>query len=85
MSDNPACNLTPDETLDLSGVPCPRNVARALVRLEGLDGGAVLEIIVDDGEPVENVGDGVRAEGHEVLSREKAGARWRLLVRRANE
>jgi TusA-related sulfurtransferase len=73
-----------DETLDLTGVPCPNNVARALVRLEGLASGAVLAILVDDGEPATNVADGVVADGHELLAREPVGRQWRLLVRRAN-
>jgi tRNA 2-thiouridine synthesizing protein A len=48
-------NEIPDEILDLKGVPCPQNTAKAMVKLSGMDPGEILEIIVDDGEPRENV------------------------------
>ena len=56
----------PDETLDLSGVPCPQNTARALLTLEWMDPGEILEVTVDDGEPKENVPPGLEAEGHTI-------------------
>lgn len=43
------------EVLDLTGVPCPRNTAQALMKLEMLDAGGELDIVVDDGEPVSNM------------------------------
>jgi TusA-related sulfurtransferase len=71
----------PDDRLDLRGVKCPANSARALVRLEGLDAGAVLEIVLDDGEPVETVPAALADEGHVVIDRRRDGATWTLLVR----
>jgi tRNA 2-thiouridine synthesizing protein A len=71
-----------DETLDLSGVPCPANSARALIALEGMADGRVLLVVVDDGEPVRNVPPSLEEEGHAVVRREKAGGRWRLWVRK---
>ena len=47
--------MKPDEILNLKGVPCPRNSAIAILKIAGMDTGALLEIIVDDGEPIENV------------------------------
>ena len=44
-----------EETLDLIGIPCPQNTARALLRLELLDAGEHLNIWVDDGEPYQNL------------------------------
>ncbi|MDD5309271.1 MAG: sulfurtransferase TusA family protein [Deltaproteobacteria bacterium] len=70
------------ETLDLSGVPCPANAARALLRLEGMDPGSLLRIIVDDGEPVLNVPPALEQEGHALLSKEPDAGRWVLLLRR---
>ena len=74
----------PNETLDLSGVPCPQNAARALLRIEGMDPGSVLAVILDDGEPIRNVPPALEAEGHQELSRAQEQGRWRLVVRRGD-
>ncbi|MBM4390943.1 MAG: sulfurtransferase TusA family protein [Deltaproteobacteria bacterium] len=74
--------LDADEILDLTGVPCPRNSARALLRLEMMDGGQILRVTVDDGEPIENVPGSLEAEGHTIAEREQlADSRWVLSVR----
>lgn len=72
----------PAERLDLTGVPCPANTARALLTIEWMDEGEVLEVLVDDGEPIENVPPSLVAEGHTVLGQERVGAGWRVLVRK---
>jgi TusA-related sulfurtransferase len=74
--------LEPDEILDLSGVPCPKNSARALLKLEIMSSGEILQVIVDDGEPIENVPSSLEVEGHTVEEREqRADTRWVLSVR----
>ncbi len=70
------------ERLDLEGVPCPHNTARAATTLLMMDEGEVLELFVDDGEPIANVPDSLEFEGHTVLLKERVGSVWRLLVRR---
>jgi TusA-related sulfurtransferase len=72
------------ETLDLSGVPCPQNAARALLRIEGLEPGAVLAVLLDDGEPIRNVPPALEAEGHKELSRTREKKGWRLVMRRGD-
>jgi TusA-related sulfurtransferase len=47
--------LEAKEIFDLRGVPCPQNSAKALIKLGGMDKDEILEIIIDDGEPYENV------------------------------
>jgi len=71
-------------TLDLSGVPCPQNSARALLHLDGLEPGAELVVILDDGLPIRNVPPALAAEGHQELSREQVAGRWRLRVKRGS-
>jgi len=74
--------IEPDETLDLTGVPCPRNSARALLRLEIMSSGEVLRVIIDDGEPIANVPASLEVEGHTVAEREQLpDTRWVLSVR----
>lgn len=71
-----------DERIDLSGVPCPANVARLLLRLEAMDQGTPLEVIVDDGEPAKNVRDALLQDGHTILKDVKNGASWNIRVRK---
>jgi len=68
--------------LDLAGVPCPRNAARAILRLETLDPGDLLDVILDVGEPAANVPPALEAEGHAVVSSTPRDGRWILRVRR---
>ena len=69
-------------TVDVTGVPCPANAARVLLRLEGLDSGEFLEARVDDGEPVERLAHALEEDGHAVVLRERAAPGWRLVIRR---
>lgn len=73
-----------DETLDLKGVPCPQNSAKALIQLETMSSGEVLEIIIDDGEPFDNVPASIEDEDDdykiEKLERDEQGL-WHLFVR----
>lgn len=74
--------LDADEILDLTGVPCPRNSARALLRIEMMDGGQVIRLTIDDGEPIENVPGSLEVEGHTVVERvQLPDSRWVLSVR----
>jgi TusA-related sulfurtransferase len=73
------------DRLDLSGVPCPQNTARALLKLELLEGGDEMEIIVDDGEPVSNMLAAFAIEPTlSVVEKQQPGGRgaWRVLVRK---
>jgi TusA-related sulfurtransferase len=74
--------LDADEILDLTGVPCPRNSARALLRIEMMDSGQVIRLTIDDGEPIANVPESLEVEGHRVEEREQLpDTRWVLSVR----
>ena len=72
----------PVARLDLTGVPCPHNSSRAIVELEVMDEGEVLEIVIDDGEPLRNVPVTLEQETHEILDTRRVGDQWHLLVRR---
>jgi tRNA 2-thiouridine synthesizing protein A len=53
-------------TLDLTGVLCPMNWVRARLELERMSPGETLELILDDGEPIDSVPRSAREEGHAV-------------------
>ncbi len=73
------------ETLDLTGIPCPQNTARALMALELLDPGQALELLIDDGEPHANVPESLEIEGHTIALLERQGPGWRIIAARGGE
>ncbi|OHD70752.1 MAG: preprotein translocase subunit TatB [Spirochaetes bacterium RBG_16_49_21] len=75
--------LTPDRTLDLRTVLCPINFVRAKLTLEEMTSGQVLEVILDDGEPMRNVPRSIKSEGHTIINVLKLpDDSYRLLIRK---
>lgn len=68
--------------LDLRGVACPMNFVRAKIELEQIEIGQVLEILLDDGEPVRNVPASFADQGQEVLSITREDSHFRVGVRK---
>ncbi len=74
-----------DKEVDLRGVKCPMNFVHAKIALEELEKGGILEVILDEGEPIDNVPASFRSQGQEVISikREDENA-YRVSVRRVS-
>ena len=69
---------------DYRGVACPMNFVKTKLVLETMDLGQQLEILLDDGEPIQNVPNSVKLEGHKVLEQEKqADGHWKVLIQKA--
>lgn len=66
--------------LDLIGVQCPLNWARAKVRLAELTRRETLELIVDDERAVRDIPRAAEAEGHCIVNVRRDGAYWRILI-----
>lgn len=75
--------VKPDERLNLEGVACPLNFVKTKLKLEEMGPGKVLEVILDDGEPVKNVPRAVKEEGHRILGIERLKNKWKLSVRKS--
>lgn len=72
-----------DETLDLRGVICPINFVKTKLKLEEMAVGQVLEVTLDDGEPMRNVPRSVKAEGHKIIRVEKQPDNtYKILIRK---
>ncbi|PIP20198.1 MAG: preprotein translocase subunit TatB [Candidatus Omnitrophica bacterium CG23_combo_of_CG06-09_8_20_14_all_40_11] len=71
-----------DQHLDLKGVPCPLNFVKTKLTLEGMAAGSILEVLLDDGEPIANVTASVKEEGHQILKVEQIKNYWRLVVKK---
>jgi len=63
-------------------VPCPLNFVKTKLKLETMGTGEVLEVELDDGEPITNVTASVKEEGHQILKVEKADEYWKLLIKK---
>ena len=70
------------DSMDLKGVACPFNYVQAKIRLETMDLGQLLEITIDDGEPIENVPVSLTNDGHEIVDTKKVGKHYRLTIRK---
>ncbi|MEE9191245.1 MAG: sulfurtransferase TusA family protein [Candidatus Aerophobetes bacterium] len=67
-------------TLDLRGEICPYNFVKTKLKLEEMQSGQILEVILDPGEPIKNVPRSVKEEGHRILRVEKTGSTFRLII-----
>ena len=56
-----------DDTVDITDVNCPVTFVKTKVALEELDDGQILQVHLNDGEPVQNVPRSIKEEGHQVL------------------
>ena len=74
--------VRPDAELDLRGVICPYNFVKTKLKLETMEQGQILSVILDAGDPIRNVPMSVSNEGHEVLSQEPLDASYRVMIRR---
>ncbi len=72
----------PDAALDLSGVKCPINFVKTKLKLEDMETGQLLEVIVDDGEPIRSVPKSLKDEGHKILKVDDLEGRFKLLIRK---
>ncbi|MFB6275999.1 MAG: sulfurtransferase TusA family protein [Halothece sp.] len=73
----------PDAQLDLRGTPCPINFVRTKLRLEQMEEGALLEVWLDPGEPIEQVPDSLKMEGYPIEALEERDNFFALQVRRS--
>lgn len=73
----------PDRKKDLRGVLCPMNFVRTKLELAAMQSGQLLEILLDDGKPIENVPGSVKLEGHQVLSQvQNPEGHWTVLIKK---
>ncbi len=82
VADEPASEVIEDVVLlDLSGVACPMNFVKTKIKLSMLPIGAQLDVILDDGEPIENVPLSLEEQGQKVHAKEKiSDTQWKIRV-----
>ena len=74
--------ISPDVKKDFRGVMCPMNFVKTKIALTPMQSRQILEILLDDGAPIENVPGSVKNEGHTILSTEKVENYWKVLIKK---
>lgn len=75
-----------NDKVDITDVVCPTTFVKAKIALEELDDGEILEIRLNDGEPVQNVPRSIKEEGHKVLKLSENGyGTYNLIVQKVGE
>ncbi len=67
---------------DFRGVGCPMNFVKTKLVLDTLKSGDKLRIFLDDGEPIENVPNSVKLEGHAILEQTQVASYWSVLIQK---
>ena len=73
-----------NEKIDLRGVLCPINFVKTKLKLEMMENGQVLEVTLDDGEPMRSVPRSVKEEGHKVIKVEQFDDGYKIFVKKAD-
>jgi tRNA 2-thiouridine synthesizing protein A len=68
------------ETLDLRGIRCPLSWARARVRLETMQRGVELDLLVDDTQGATDIPRAAEAIGHLVANVTEENGCWRITI-----
>ena len=69
------------KTLDLRNISCPQNSSKALVFLSTIDSEEYVELLIDDGEPIQNVPSSLEIEGHKIIKKiQTAEMYWLVTV-----
>jgi tRNA 2-thiouridine synthesizing protein A len=71
--------------LDLQGVLCPLNFVKAKLKLEEMEPGEILELILDDDEATTSVPRSLKNEGHQIIKIEKLDNIFRMLVQKSGK
>jgi TusA-related sulfurtransferase len=61
-------------------VKCPLNWAKAKVRLEDLERGDILELLIDDPKGRRDIPRAAEAEGYVIVNIREADGRWSIAI-----
>jgi len=71
-----------DTRIDITQEICPMTYVKTKLKLETMSSGQVLEVILREGEPLNNVPKSIMAEGHKILDVRQEGEHYKLLIER---
>jgi sulfite reductase (ferredoxin) len=65
---------------DYRGVACPMNFVKVKLDLAKMKTGEQIKVLLDDGQPIENVPRSVAGEGHLVRDQKREGEHWSVII-----
>jgi sulfite reductase (ferredoxin) len=65
---------------DYRGVACPMNFVKVKLDLAKMKAGEQIKVLLDDGQPIENVPRSVAGEGHVVSEQTREGDHWSVVI-----
>lgn len=71
--------------LDLRGVICPYNFVKTKLKLESMEAGDILAVMLDDGDPIRNVPRSVADDGHTILRQDRVGSAFRVMIQKGRD
>lgn len=76
-------SITPDETLDCSGLSCPMPIIKTKKAIDGLEVGQVLKMIATDPGSIPDIDAWTSKTGHELLDSEEADGKYIFFLKKA--
>ena len=70
------------EELDLRGVICPYNFVKTKLKLETMGPGDLLSVLLDEGDPINNVPKSIQNEGHLIQSQDLMDGYYRIVIQK---
>ena len=71
-----------DIKADFRGVSCPLNYVKTKLKLEEMEAGQVLSLLLDDGESIVNVPRSAKDDGHQILEVNKIENYYEVLIKK---
>jgi len=69
------------DVLDLRGEVCPYTFVKTKLKMEDMESGEQLTILIDDSEAMANVSRSLKSEGHKILELKAVSeAIWQIVV-----
>jgi TusA-related sulfurtransferase len=56
-----------DNIIDITNVVCPVTFVKLKIELENMETGKILEVILNEGEPIANIPRSLKDEGHKII------------------
>lgn len=76
-------NISPDQTLDASGLACPMPIIKTKKAVDALQVGQVLKLIATDPGSVSDVSAWTGKTGHELLGHEEVDGKHVFYIKKA--
>lgn len=74
--------ITPDQTLDCTGLACPMPILKTKKAIDSLQVGQVLKMVATDPGSQPDIDAWTKKTGHELLSYEQAGETFIFYIKR---